>query len=154
MKTQFETERLLLRPIEAGDAEAITHWAGDRRVAEVTKLVPQPYVLADALEWIESIRDDQLLGKFEVFAIVLRESGELIGCIELSASGEAGVGEFGYWIGVSFWGNGYATEALTRVLRHGFSCLGFRRIEAHHHPHNPASGRVMEKAGLRLEGRA
>ena len=152
MKRTLFTDRLILRPLRMEDAEAVTHWVGDRRVAEMTSLIPHPYKLADAIEWLERVTgylDDH---DPQVFAITLRESGELIGCIGLIPDGTAPWAEFGYWLGVPFWGNGYATEALREVIRLGFEDIGLRRIEACHFAHNPASGRVMQKAGLTNEG--
>jgi ribosomal-protein-alanine N-acetyltransferase len=60
--------------------------------------------------------------------------------------------ELGYWIGAPYWGRGYATEASRAVVRWGFEGLGLRRIHASHFPRNPASGRVLEKLGMRHEG--
>jgi RimJ/RimL family protein N-acetyltransferase len=58
----------------------------------------------------------------------------------------------GYWIGVPYWGNGYATEAGRAVLDHGFGELGLNRVYAHCFARNPASRRVLEKLGMRHEG--
>jgi RimJ/RimL family protein N-acetyltransferase len=61
-------------------------------------------------------------------------------------------GELGYWIGKSYWGAGYATEAAAAVIEHGFTTLGLNRIHAHHMRRNPASGRVLQKLGMLYEG--
>ena len=58
----------------------------------------------------------------------------------------------GMWIGVEWWGRGYATEAARAILDHGFESLGLNRIYAHHMVRNPASGRVLEKIGMMKEG--
>ncbi len=60
--------------------------------------------------------------------------------------------ELGYWIGVSYWGNGYATEAAREMVRYGFQDLKLHRIFASHFKHNPASGRILVKLGMRYEG--
>jgi RimJ/RimL family protein N-acetyltransferase len=153
MNRILHTDRLILRPMRMGDAEAITHWVSDRRVAEMTTLIPHPYALADANEWLERLVTYDENHIHQVFAITLGESGELIGCIGLHRSETAPWAEFGYWLGVPFWGRGYATEALSEILRFGFEDIGLRRIEACHFAHNPASGRVMQKAGLHYEGK-
>lgn len=62
--------------------------------------------------------------------------------------------ELGYWIGKPFWNRGYATEAAIAVIRFGFASLDLNRIASRHFSRNPASGRVMQKAGLRHEGTA
>ena len=58
----------------------------------------------------------------------------------------------GVWIGVDWWGRGYATEASQTVLQFGFEVLSLNRIYAHHMLRNPASGRVLEKIGMKHEG--
>lgn len=146
------TECLILRPFRMGDAEAVTRWVGDPRVAEMTTLIPHPYTFTDATGWIEKLQTYDDDHPNQVFAITLRETLELIGCIGLHGNETAPMAEFGYWLGAPFWGNGYATEALREVLRLGFEDLGLRRIGACHFAHNPASGRVMQKAGLTHEG--
>ncbi len=61
-------------------------------------------------------------------------------------------GELAYFVGVPFWGHGYATEAVREVVRHGFEELGLHRIHSNHFGSNPASGRVLQKADLSYEG--
>ena len=60
--------------------------------------------------------------------------------------------ELGYWLGVPFWGHGYATEAAREILRYGFEMLALHRIFASHFKHNPASGRILTKIGMKHEG--
>jgi RimJ/RimL family protein N-acetyltransferase len=58
----------------------------------------------------------------------------------------------GYWIGVPYWGKGYATEAANAVVEFGFGTLHLNRIFAHHFAGNTGSGKVLEKIGMRHEG--
>ena len=58
----------------------------------------------------------------------------------------------GYWISIPYRNNGYASEAVKTVIEYGFSKLGLKRIQAVHGVNNPASGRVLEKAGMKYEG--
>jgi len=60
--------------------------------------------------------------------------------------------ELGYWLGVPFWRQGYATEAAREVIRYGFEDLRLRRIFASQFQHNPASGNILKKLGMRYEG--
>jgi [ribosomal protein S5]-alanine N-acetyltransferase len=60
--------------------------------------------------------------------------------------------EIGYWIGVDFWNKGYATQAARAICEFGFRVVGLHRMFAHHMANNPASGRVMQKIGMRHEG--
>jgi RimJ/RimL family protein N-acetyltransferase len=85
-------------------------------------------------------------------SIVLRGSGELIGDILLFwHSAEHRSGEVGYIVGPDHQGHGYATEAVGPVLALGFEGLGLHRITGRIDERNPASGRVLTKAGLRQE---
>ena len=58
----------------------------------------------------------------------------------------------GYWIGVPYWNKGYCSEAAKALIGYGFDELGLNRVFAEHMVRNPASGRVMEKAGMTYEG--
>lgn len=60
--------------------------------------------------------------------------------------------ELAYELGQAFWGQGYMTEAVRAVLRFFFEDVGFFRVHAYHADQNPASGRVMQKCGMRYEG--
>jgi len=87
-----------------------------------------------------------------VFGIETRDPGALVGTVSLRCNAIHLRAELGYWIGVPFWGNGYATEAVGSVIDWGFETLGLERIYGQHLAGNEASGRVMQKAGLRYEG--
>lgn len=152
MKTILTTDRLRLRPFRLDDAEAVVRWVGDRRVAEMTALIPHPYEPALATEWLERVTGYGDGSGHWIFAICLRETDQLIGCIGLHRIGDPPIAGLGYWLGAPFWGRGFATEALRAVIDEGFANFKLRRIEACHFAHNPASGRVMEKAGMRREG--
>ena len=147
---RLTTDRLVLRAFSPEDAKDVQRLAGDRDVAATTN-VPHPYEDGMAEEWIGGHEAAFQRGSKIVFAITLR-SGGLVGAIGLSINGKHRRGELGYWIGKLFWNNGYCTEAVGAVVRYGFEELGLNRIEARYMTTNPASGRVMEKAGMKLEG--
>lgn len=147
----LETPRLRLRPYESSDAEQLQRLAGSRAVAEGTLLIPHPYSLADAVEWIAS-RPEALENGNLVYAITLLSSSELIGAIGLALRPQHGKGELGYWIGEPFWGRGFATEAAGALISYGFEVFALNRLFAIHFARNPASGRVLEKNGMRHEG--
>jgi RimJ/RimL family protein N-acetyltransferase/catechol 2,3-dioxygenase-like lactoylglutathione lyase family enzyme len=149
----IRTERLLLRWFEPGDAMDVRRLAGDRAIAANTLQIPHPYEAGVAEEWIGSHPARRMRGEALVFAIELAEGGELIGAIGLELALAHRRAEIGYWIGRPFWGRGYATEAASAVVRYAFDELDLNRIHAGHFPRNPASGRVLEKIGLRPEGR-
>ena len=148
----LETQRLLLRPFELSDAPRVQLLAGDRDVAKTTLAIGHPYEISSAENWIATHQDGFEKGTQVVFAITLKNDRELIGCISLGLNLDQEIAELGYWIGKPYWSRGYCTEAAHAVLRCGFATLQLNRVQAHHFSHNPASGRVMQKAGMRHEG--
>jgi [ribosomal protein S5]-alanine N-acetyltransferase len=142
------TERLILRPFDLSDAPAVQKLAGAREVAYNTLLIPHPYPDGAAEAWISKPRGDHELN----FAIVVRETGELAGGMSLIINRDHDRGEIGYYIGVAYWNRGYATEAGRAIIRHAFEDLGLHRVHAEHFTRNAASGRVMQKIGMRHEG--
>lgn len=147
------TGRLRLRLPERADAAVVHELAADIRVSRPTLVIPHPYTLAHALKWFDSIRDDFDTGDGHTFLIERLAEPGVIGAIGLHLGTEdRGTASAGYWIGHPFWGQGYASEALREMLRYGFDDLGLDLIEAFHIKENPASGRVMLKAGLRYIG--
>jgi RimJ/RimL family protein N-acetyltransferase len=150
----LQTKRLLLRPFELSDGEDLRRLAGDRAIADTTLQIPHPYEAGMAEEWILTQRPRFEAGEQVVFAVVLRESGQLIGAIGLVIEGKFRRAELGYWIGRPYWRNGYCTEAAQAILEFGFRSLNLNRIHAYHFKRNPASGRVMQKLGMKHEGSA
>ena len=148
----LETERLVLRPFCQGDAAEVSRFAGDRSVAATTSNIPHPYDEGMACEWIA---EHQLMFEKDggvVFAITLKADGSLVGAVGLSSMAKAHQAELGYWIGKPYWGLGYCTEAAREVLEYAFGVLRLSRVHAGHFARNPASGRVMQKIGMRREG--
>jgi [ribosomal protein S5]-alanine N-acetyltransferase len=141
------TARLLLRPLTPADALDVHRLAGDRRVAATTATIPHPYKLAMAQQWIRNVVGHPSSNRYS-FAITLRDDATFIGVIGLTVEAERAIGNLGYWIGVPYWNNGYATEAATAVIRYGFEELGLSEIQAIHLSRNPASGRVLAKVGM------
>ncbi|HEX9786233.1 MAG TPA: GNAT family N-acetyltransferase [Opitutaceae bacterium] len=148
----LSTERLILRPFYDTDAPTVQRHAGDRRVADTTATIPHPYPDGAAEAWIVTHEAAWNLGRSLTLAVTLRSTDELLGAIGLSFLPEHRSAELGYWIGVPHWGRGYATEAARALIDQGFGVLDLERIHAHHFARNIASGRVLEKIGMKLEG--
>lgn len=149
----IETERLILRRFTPEDADAMyRNWAGD---PEVTKYMTWPThrsvedtktVLAD---WIAAYDRPE---KYE-WCITRKETGEPIGSMGVAGCNEKAESmEVGYCIGRAYWNRGITAEAFAAVIRYLTGEVGAKRIEAKHDVKNPASGRVMEKCGLKYEG--
>jgi [ribosomal protein S5]-alanine N-acetyltransferase len=144
----LRTARLVLRPLETTDAPAIQRLAGEREIALNTLVIPHPYPDGVAEAWIEEQKQQGELDRMYNFAI---DDGGLIGIAGLTMKGER-IAELGYWIGVPFWGRGYASEAAAEVIRFGFEDCGMHRIFACHYARNPASGRILQKVAMTREG--
>lgn len=147
----LSTERLILREFHISDSEEVKKLAGAKEVARGTYL-PHPYEDGMAEKWIKTLHEDFKRGDFVNFAIVDRARYCLIGSIGLSMEKDFNQAQLGYWIGVDFWGNGYCTEAAREVLRYGFDFLKLDIIYAIHFTDNAASGRVLQKIGMKYEG--
>ena len=146
------TERLVLRPFALSDAADVQRLAGDRAVADTTLNIPHPYPDGAAEQWISSHVACFQRREIMTLAITLRASGELAGCISLRLNDTHNRAELGYWMGVPYWNQGYCSEAARAVIAYGFEQMALNRIFAHHLTRNPASGRVMQKAGMAYEG--
>src|ERR1700674_3840027 len=151
---ELRTARLLLRSFERGDIPAIVRLAGVREIAAMTLHIPHPYDSAEAEDFLERMDAECRQGNVAVFAVTLSSSGELCGACGLHVASEQPRAELGYWIGVPYWGRGLATEAAHAVAEFGFDTLRLHRIHASHFAGNRASGRVLEKIGMRHEGRS
>jgi RimJ/RimL family protein N-acetyltransferase len=141
----LKTARLVLRAPIHSDVAAIVALAGDRCVAENTARIPHPYAATDAVAVIAAI--NQKTGEM-VFAIELDRA--LIGMCGLDPRPDGA--ELGYWLGVSFWGRGYATEAVRAVIDYAFAELGHEALQSGARVSNPASRRVLEKCGFQWTG--
>ncbi|AOV15730.1 hypothetical protein BJI67_00450 [Acidihalobacter aeolianus] len=148
----LETPRLRLRPFAATDAPDVQRLAGDFAIADTTAHIPHPYEDGVAESWIATRAEAFAQGTGLSLAIAARSGGDLIGAISLMQIAPGHQAELGYWIGRPYWGNGYCTEAGEAMLRHVFGELGLIRVHALHLSRNPASGRVMQKLGMRHEG--
>jgi ribosomal-protein-alanine N-acetyltransferase len=149
----IESERLLLRPFTADDAEALHSIWGDPAAARFGGDWPRPETVADTLRYLERIRAGQAERGYALWAVVERETGRLIGDCGLFLADEVGPDvELAYGLAPDVWGRGYATEAAAACVRAGFEQLGLERIVADVDPSNTASIRVLEKAGFARVG--
>ncbi len=152
-QTTLESKRLILRPLCDADTASLSKIANDWDVAKFLSSMPHPFTLEIAKSFIESSNNAYLDNENIVFAITKKDSKKLIGIIELDLNSKDNHATASYWIGKDYWGKGYTTEALEEVVRFGFEELKLHRIASHHFHNNPASGRVMQKVGLKLEGK-
>lgn len=145
----FETRRLILRPWSEDDAQVLFTLASEPIIGISAGWAPH----TSAHESLRMIQGP--LGNEETYAIVLRDTGVPIGSVGLLAEDDRHVdnmdddeAEIGYWIGTDYWGNGYAGEAVRRLLRHAFSDLKKTGVWATYYDENVRSGRVQAKNGF------
>ena len=141
----IETPRLILRPLRAGDEPDFLSLAGEWEVARMTSDIPHPLLPTHARAWLRPNGGDVR------FAIELH--GRMIGSAGYFRR-RSGAAEVGFWLGREQWGHGFATEAASAVLRHGFSVDGYASFSSAHFVDNPASGRVLKKLGFHPVGLA
>lgn len=143
--TALATERLVLRAPQGDDAAAILLLANDKRIAVNTARIPFPYGLDDAERFIAAAN-----GRDGGTAFVIAREGDLIGgcAVDLRDDGP----EIGYWLGVPYWGCGYATEAVRALIDYAFDELQHDALAAGARVSNPASRRVLEKCGFQWTG--
>jgi RimJ/RimL family protein N-acetyltransferase len=141
----LETGRLLLRAPRPGDVKAIAALANNSRVAANTARIPHPYGPGDAEQFVATVntRDGEAC-----FVILL--DGTLIGTCGVEANADDV--ELGYWLGVPYWGRGFATEAVRAVIDHAFGDLRHDTLQAGARVTNPASRRVLEKCAFQWTG--
>lgn len=142
----------MLRPFGFDDALAVQVLAGAREVADTTLHIPHPYPTGAAEQWIATHPATWETGTGVTYAITDAGTGVLMGAVGLTINPPHARGELGYWLGVPYWNRGYCTEAARAVVELGFAQLGLHRIQARYLTRNPASGRVMQKLGMRSEG--
>ena len=144
----METRRIMLRRWQETDAEALFKYASDPDVGPRAGW-PAHQSVEDSLKVIRTYFNNDT-----TWAIVLKETGEPIGCIGYYTQENSNINigendcEVGYWLGKPFWNKGICTEALRLMLDYCNHVKHFDNIWADHFTGNPASGRVMEKCGF------
>jgi ribosomal-protein-alanine N-acetyltransferase len=127
------------------------NWAADSEVCKFLSWYPHKD-LSETKQIVEGWINDYTSDYYN-WAIELKENGEIIGQVSLMSLNEKYCScMLGYNIGRLFWGKGFMTEALESVICYLIKEIGMNRIEARHDKLNPASGRVMQKAGMKFEG--
>jgi [ribosomal protein S5]-alanine N-acetyltransferase len=149
MKIELHTPRLLLRTYIADDIPELIALIGAREIAETTLRIPHPYTHADAEDQVRRSQGSEDAVRLGVW---VKASSTFVGGVGLRLEVEHHRAELGYWIGVPYWGNGYATEAARALLQYAFDELKLNRVYASHVPNNPASGKILLKLGMRQEG--
>lgn len=147
----FELDRCTVREWRRDDATALVSHADDRAVwRNLRDRFPHPYARRDAREFIREARrhDPPTLFAIEI-------DGEACGGVGIEPRDDVDrrTAEIGYWVGRTHWNRGVATEAVRAIVEYAFATFDLVRLEARVYAWNPASGRVLEKAGFTREAR-
>jgi ribosomal-protein-alanine N-acetyltransferase len=149
---ELKLRHCTIRDWRLSDAESLAKRANNRNIwITLRDRFPHPYTIEDARKFLERATTN--------------ERREKVYCIEIDGSAVGGIGlimgedvyrytaEFGYWLAEDFWNKGIMTEAVTAFVEYCFANFQLNRIHAAAYANNPASARVLEKAGLTFEGR-
>ena len=146
----LKTKRLLLRPWKSSDATALFAFASDPDIGP-----PAGWPAHKSVEESRAVIETVLCGK-EAYAVCQRETGELLGAIELKLFGHSDLAqcdsecELGFWIGKPFWGQGLIPEAAKALLRRAFTELSMEKVWCAYYDGNEKSKRAQEKIGFRF----
>lgn len=152
MKTpELETERLTLRQIREEDTDAIFNcWMQDEDVSRYMywKASKDKY---EAQKFVQFELGNLENDNWRRWVILLKETDELIGTCLIYFNEEENNWDISYNLGKAYWGKGYATEAMNRVMEFATNELAIKECIAIHAIENPESGRVIQKLGFKYE---
>ena len=148
---ELETERLLLRPWSIEDANTLLQLGSDARVGPAAGW-PVLHNIDDSKKMIEYI-----FSCWGFFALERKNTNELIGSVGILVGKASNFniaddeGEILYWLGVPYWHQGYATEAVKKIIQYGFSCLELNQIWCGYFEGNDASKKLQENCGFQYQ---
>lgn len=149
----LQTPRLLLRPLELSDAEALFELNKNPNVHKYLWQKPE-VVIDESIKVIEYVHRQYQENKIGRYATILKETGEFIGWTgikfvnDMEENGNTNFYDYGYRLDEKFWNKGYATEASIFWLDYGFNQLKIDKMNAYTHSQNGASNHVLQKIGM------
>jgi len=144
MRIQLTTDRLILRPFDISDVEALVRACNDWDIARQTASLPYPYDNAHAESWLLLMASDDA-PKAHIYAIT--QDGDIIGCVSLMAVDE--YWDLGYWLTKGCWHQGLMQEAVTALLAEADMTLTNTKITASVYADNPRSLALLNRNGFR-----
>ncbi|MBD0378011.1 MAG: GNAT family N-acetyltransferase, partial [Flavisolibacter sp.] len=127
---ELYTKRLTLRKIGLEDVPSLVKYANNKKIADKVLNIPYPYQEPDAVFRISYVHQGFKNKTRYVFAIIYKESEELVEEISLHLDNSKNIAQLAYWIGEPFWGKGIATEACQAILKFGMEKLQLDMIYA------------------------
>jgi len=141
----LKTDRLILRPLEEKDVDAIFAMRSD---PDIMRFIREPQNRDESTNWVELVSSRWKDEQIGFCAILEKPSEKFVGWCGIWKLKETGELEIGYAVAKELWGKGYATEAALKFLDYAFEKLEPEKIVAVARPENAASRRVMEKLGM------
>ena len=149
---KIETTRFVLNQFTNNDVNEIYSIMSQSEVySRFSTNIPFPYQKEDA-EFLVSLSQNGLAKNHYVLAVRLKDTNQIVGCIDLSVKPQHAKSELGFWIDEKFWNKGFATEVGKTAILFGFQQRNLKRIYATHFEENTASGKVLQKIGMTQEG--
>lgn len=150
MRIESKDKRVILRSLRNEDIPLIQELANNPNVAaNLRDAFPHPYTIEDATKFVDEAIISQPQNRFAIL-----ENGVYVGNIGIHLQDDVynNTAEIGYFIGEPYWNRGIATEAVKLAVSYAFETLKLRRVYAGIFSYNPASAKVLEKAGFKYEG--
>jgi [ribosomal protein S5]-alanine N-acetyltransferase len=142
----IRTDRLVLRPTRAADADRVFEIQSDWDVTRMLSMASFPPDRQEIGQWFADHQREWAAGEAFRFAVELER--KMVGLVDVDGISER-EGSLGYWFERTAWGRGYAFEAAHALARFAFEEVGLSKLRAGHADDNPASGRVLIKLGFR-----
>src|ERR1041384_2326668 len=148
INSQLETKRLILRPMDESDFDALLRIFTDLKV--MAAFNHPPFTHEQMRRWLQRNLDHQDQYGYGLYSVMRKKTGELIGDCGLKQMEDQGAAELGYDFRSDFWNQGYATEAAIAVRDYAFHLLGLPQLISLIRVGNLSSRRVAEKVGMTL----
>lgn len=144
-RTAIKTDRLVLRPTSAADAERAFEIQSDWEVTRMLRMASFPADRRTTFDWFADHEREWTAGEAYRFAVEV--AGRMVGLVDIDEiTGDKG--DLGYWFERAAWGRGYAFEAANAVVRFAFDTAGLSTLKSGHAADNPASGRILTRLGF------
>ena len=155
MNLIIESERLIYRPFELSDAEALFNMDKNPNVHKYLWQKPTLHI-EESIEIIEYLQKQYRENGIGRFATILKETGEFIGWTGIKfindhvENGNTNFYDYGYRLNEKFWNQGFATEATKAWLAYGFNQINIKLMNAYTHAENGASNHILSKSGFQF----
>ena len=153
MNLNLQTNRLILRPLEISDAQAMFDMNKNPEVHKYLWQTPEKNI-GESIKVIDYVQKQYKENKIGRFATILKETNEFIGWTGIkfvndqTENGNTNFYDYGYRLDEKFWNKGYATEASIAWLDYGFNQMKIEKMNAYTHFENDASNHILQKVGF------